>query len=78
MATAELQELVRKDPSLRAAAWAELKFRNQARQAFEEENGQRGRYRAGTVYDHTAEYVKPWSPPDLTTPGPLGEGPLKD
>lgn len=73
MATAELQELVRKDPSLRAAAWAELKFRNQARQAFEQENGQWGQYRAGNVYDHAAEYAKPWVPPDLSDPKPLPE-----
>lgn len=50
MAVAELKLLICRDPALRAAAWAEIKYRNQAKQAFEGENG----YRPET---------KVWTPP---------------
>jgi hypothetical protein len=60
MSMADLREVVRKNPEWREIAWAEIKFRNQARQAFERENG----VRPGTK-------VEPWFPPDLTPPGPL-------
>jgi hypothetical protein len=39
MATVELREVIRKDPARRAEAWAELRFRTQANQAFSRENG---------------------------------------
>lgn len=58
-ATADLRELIRKDPATRVAAWAEIKFRNQSRQAFERENG----FRPGAR-------VEPWFPPDLSDPTP--------
>lgn len=85
MATAELQELVRKDPSQRTAAWAEIKYRNQARQAFEGENGQRPLLATTKVFKHITKIevmgheittfegggpeVEPWVPPDLTPGG---------
>ena len=76
LAVADLRELIRKDPSQRTAAWAELTYRNKFRRQVERENGQ----------------FQPWVPPDLTQkpvlvmiddpagelPGPLGDGPLTD
>lgn len=50
LAVADLRELIRKDPDRRAAAWAELTYRNRFRRQVERENGQ----------------FKPWNPPNLT------------
>jgi hypothetical protein len=86
MAVAELQALIRTDPDQRAAAWAEITYRNQARQAFDTENGYQPERK--TVLDRRVQSlketleanfdVKPWVPPDLTPPPPLGKGPLED
>jgi hypothetical protein len=60
---ADLRELIRKDPEHRAAAWAEIAYRNTSRQIFDGQNPPK---------------VERWLPPDLTPPPPLGKGPLED
>lgn len=76
MAMVELQALIRADPEWRPAAWAEIRFRNQARQAFEQEHG----HRPASVRAITAYLTDPatlWLPPDHSPPAPLGAGPLE-
>lgn len=55
MAMVDLRQMVRKNPAHRAAAWTEIKYRNEQRQAFERENGVRPRTPKATV----------WVPPNL-------------
>jgi hypothetical protein len=79
MSMVELQEAVRKDPTVRAAAWAEIRFRNQSRQAFERENtpGRSGPPYPPTGIDSLDRVLaKPWNPPDLSDPEPPREGPM--
>jgi hypothetical protein len=83
MAVADLRRLIRDDPTARAAAWEEIKFRNQSRQAFERENG----VRPEKVFKHISRIevagheitvfegggppsVERWFPPDLSDPTP--------
>lgn len=56
MSVIELRSVITADPDRRAAAWAELRFRNQSKAAFERENG------------HRPE-VKNWTPPTFLPPG---------
>lgn len=65
MSVAELQALIRTDPSQRAEAWSEIRYRNAARQAFDNANG----FTPGAK-------IEPWIAPDLSPPEPPGEGPL--
>jgi hypothetical protein len=68
---AELLDVIRRDPVWRTEAWWELKFRNQARQAFEGENRRRASLSAPLWPPAIA-----WVPPDLSPPEPPREGPL--
>lgn len=72
MSAVELQELIRTDPEWREAAWGELRFRNQARQAFERENER------PYLADYITSPATLWLPLDLSTPAPLSEGPLTE
>lgn len=79
MAMVDLRELIRTSPEHQAAAWAEIRFRNQARQAFERENtpGRSGPPYPPTGIDSLDRVLaKPWNPPDLSDPEPLREGPM--
>ena len=49
-ATADLRDIIRRDPAWRAAAWAEITYRNRFRQDFEIMNGR----------PPTAPKVTPW------------------
>lgn len=72
MAVAELHSIIRTDSALRAAAWAEIKYRNQAKQAFEAANGRAVHElidRKITSLQKSLEEnwkIKPWAAPDLT------------
>lgn len=62
----DLREIVRHDPVRRAAAWAEIAYRNRFRQDFELINGRPPR----------APKVEPWLLPNLSPPTSIGDGPL--
>lgn len=89
LAVAALRDVIRLDPAWRAAAWAELKFRHQSRQAFMRENGAAPAGPAPGPADIIAAArtkslkalmadlgVKPWQAPDLSDPEPPREGPM--
>lgn len=59
----ELQEIVRKDPQGRVAAWTELTYRNRWRLEIEVLNP------PPALKDGLE--AKPWVPPDLSVPEPM-------
>lgn len=77
LALVALRDVIRTDPSRRQAAWDELKFRHQSRQAFQQENGQHPEAPRAPVSMRLLTSVLPrWNPPDLGPIAPLGDGPL--
>lgn len=60
---AELQEIVRKDPQWRVAAWTELAYRNRWRREIEALNP--------PPASKDGLEAKPWAPPDLSVPEPM-------